>query len=209
MCDRRWGRTAPQAWWLGERPGVAGPMGNLELSALRILTRGAVAGAADAALTASMGWVRPPFRPRSRHQRVLGGRHAQRHRVRDGRLTLGRCSDRGLMADMVPVGAIVSSLPSSQRLLLAVYGRSAACLWAAVYRAGGQLRDRAARGAVARGGRAGRGGTRVCGSRGRLRGNVVAVQSEGVDACVCVDTQDAFEGVRAWVEELAGAEEQL
>ena len=50
-------------------------MGNLELSALRILTRGAVAGAADAALTASMGWVRPPFRPRSRHQRVLGGRH--------------------------------------------------------------------------------------------------------------------------------------
>ena len=96
MCDRRWGRTAPQAWRLGERPGVAGPIGNLELSALRILTRGAVAGAADAALTASMGWVRPPFRPRSRHQRVLGGRRAQRHRVRDGRLTLGRCSDRGL-----------------------------------------------------------------------------------------------------------------
>ena len=99
--------------------------------------------------------------------------------------------------------------PSSQRLLLAVCERSAACLRAAVYRAGGQLRDRAARGPVARGGRAGRGGARVCGSEGRLRGNVVAVQSECVDASACVDTQDAFEGVRAWVEELAGAEEQL
>ena len=184
MCDRRWARTAPQAWPLSEPPGVAGPIRDLELSALRILTRGAVAGAADAALTASMGWVRPPFRPRSRHQRVLGGRRAQRHRVRDGRLTLGRCSDRGLMADMVPVGAIVSSLPSSQRLLLAVYGRSAACLWAAVYRAGGQLRDRAARGAAALGGRAGRGGGRGSGLRGRLRGNVTPVQSQGVDTSV-------------------------
>ena len=58
-----------------------------------------------------MSCVCPPFHPRSRHQRVLGGRRAQRHRVRDGRLTLGRCSDRGLMAGMVPVGAIVSSLP--------------------------------------------------------------------------------------------------
>jgi hypothetical protein len=184
LCDRRWARTAPQAWPLSEPPGVAGPIRDLELSALRILTRGAVAGAADAALTASMGWVRPPFRPRSRHQRVLGGRRAQRHRVRDGRLTLGRCSDRGLMADMVPVGAIVSSLPSSQRLLLAVYGRSAACLWAAVYRAGGQLRDRAARGAAALGGRAGRGGGRGSGLRGRLRGNVTPVQSQGVDTSV-------------------------
>ena len=128
MCDRRWGRTAPQAWRLGERPGVAGPMRNLELSALRILTRGAVAGAADVALTASMGWVRPPFRPRSRHQRVLGGRHAQRHRVRDGRLTLGRCSDRGLMADMVPVGAIVSSLPHvGHRFFSPVISTPAAC----------------------------------------------------------------------------------
>ena len=52
--------------------------------------------------------------------------------------------------------------PSSQRLLLAVCERSAACLRAAVYRAGGQLRDRAARGAVARGGRAGRGGAHGC-----------------------------------------------
>jgi hypothetical protein len=75
-----------------------------------------VAGAADAALTASMGWVRPPFHPRSRHQRVLGGRRAQRHRVRDGRLTLGRCSDHGLTASKVPVGAIVALVRSySQR----------------------------------------------------------------------------------------------
>ena len=46
------------------------------------------------AWTASVSCVCPPFHPRSRHQRVLGGRRAQRHRVRDGRLTLGRCSDR-------------------------------------------------------------------------------------------------------------------
>ena len=90
-----------------------------------------MAGAADAALTASMGWVRPQFHPRSRHQRVLGGRHAHRHRVRDGRLTLGRCSDRGLRTGRCP------SAPSS----LLSHHLNACCLLStgALLRACGRL----------------------------------------------------------------------
>ena len=110
----------------------------------------------------------------------------------------------------VPVGAILSSLTSSQRLLqVSTDAVQLACLPVAVFQVAGQVVPGGCSGSCSAGWV---NWERWC-TGVWVEGTVAlprcGVQSEGVDACACVDTQDAFQGVRARVEELAGAEEQL